>query len=91
MPTRFIEFYRGIVDRSTRPVKDRMISSGCDPSVVICADPSVARVQVLEQLQLSGARNGLGAAADAQLAVDVGGMCLDSAYGEDQLPRDFPV
>ena len=52
---------------------------------------TVARAKVLDQLQLSGARDGLGAAADTQLAVDAGGVRLDSAHGEHQFRRDFWV
>ena len=57
----------------------------------VCGGCAVARARVLDELQLSGARNGLGAAADAQFAVDVGGVRLDSAHGEHQFRRDFRV
>jgi hypothetical protein len=56
-----------------------------------CGGYAVARAKALDELQVSGARNGLGAAADAQFAVDVGGVRLDSAHGEHQLLRDLPI
>jgi hypothetical protein len=48
------------------------------------ADPSVARTQFLEQVQLAGARHGLGAAADAQLAVDALDVRANRRYGSHE-------
>ncbi len=45
----------------------------------------------LDQPQLAGAGDGLGAAAHVELAVDIVDVGLDGAGGDDQLRGDFGV
>ena len=44
-----------------------------------------------EQSELAGAGNRLGAAVDVQLAIDIAGVLLYRADGDDQLLRDRSV
>ena len=61
---------------------------------VVCGPQSASSFLLFirsNQTELAGAGDCLGAAVDAQLAVDVGGVLLDRADGDDQLLRNRPV
>ncbi len=45
----------------------------------------------LQETELPGMGDSLGAAAHAELGEDVVGVLFDGAYGEDELFRDVPV
>jgi hypothetical protein len=45
----------------------------------------------LQQFQFASADDGLGAITDVQFAVDVGGVCFDRSYADNQFFSDFLI